>query len=118
MTPQVLFQKVGSVAPGFNAVMAEHLEDNGELLPHLLIADLLRYVGSKVGSARGIEEVRRILDVLEEAYRSGDPDTENVIAVSFIEDIEREPFYGRLEPLLGPELRAERKRQKEAMNAR
>ena len=118
MKPEAMFQRICDVAPGFKAVLAEHLRDNDELLSHLLTADLLRYVGARVGNRQGMEEVRRILEVLEEAFRSKDPDTENAIAVSFIEHIDTEPFFHQLEPLLGPALRAEYRRQTGAMNAR
>ena len=118
MKPDAMFQRICSVAPGFKAVMAEHLQDNDELLSHLLTADLLRYVGARVGNLQATEEVRHILGVLEEAFLSKDPDTENAIAVSFIEHIDTEPFFQQLEPLLGPALRAEYQRQTGATNAR
>ena len=49
MKPQAFFENICGVAPGFRAVMAEHLKDNDELLAHVLMADLLRYVGARVG---------------------------------------------------------------------
>lgn len=120
MKPVELFEKVVSVSPRFGDTMEEHLKDNDELLPHLLMSDLLRYVGGKLTAceSRNRIEVQDILAVLETAFTSGNSETENAIAVSFLENLETEPFYAALAPLLGPGLRAEHKRQMEWPHAR
>lgn len=46
MSPVELFAEVARVSPGFKRVAAEHLADNEELLPHPLMANLLRHIGS------------------------------------------------------------------------
>jgi len=46
VNPEQLFKRIAMAAPGFKAVMDEHLQDNGELLVHVLMADLLRYIGA------------------------------------------------------------------------
>ena len=109
MTPQTLFDRVVAVAPDFHAVLSEHRTDNDGVLPHVLMGDLLRYVGAKLDRAQPseLEEVKAITTVLESGIRSGNPATENVIAVSFLEHIDAEPFYERLRPFLGPQLVAE-----------
>lgn len=84
MVPQELFEKVVAECPAFGAVVAEHLKDNdGELLAHLLMADLRRFVGSGLGtdSQLGVspptyEEIQRILTVLDLAFTAGDDSTE------------------------------------------
>lgn len=120
MKPGELFETIISVSPGFGAVMKEHLSDNDELLPHLLMSDLLRYVGIKLtaGDSSALAEAREILRLMEAAFTSGNPDTENAVAVSFLENVESEPFFSTLAPLLGPAMRAEHKRQMEWTNAR
>ena len=120
MKPVELFEKVVSVSPAFGDAMEEHLKDNDELLPHLLMSDLLRHIGAKLTAreSRNQIEVENILAVLETAFTSGDSETENAIAVSFLENVETEPFYEALAPLLGPGLRAEHKRQVEWPHAR
>jgi hypothetical protein len=57
-------------------------------------------------------EVKAVLQLLDRAITAGNADVENAIAVSFIEDIETEPFFPRLSPMLGSNLRAELERQK------
>ena len=120
MKPVELFEKVVSLSPGFGAIMEEHLKDNDGLLPHLLMSDLLRYIGGKLihHESRNQVEVNNILAVLEGAFTSGNSETENAIAVSFLEHVETEPFYEALAQLLGPALRAEHIRQLERPHAR
>lgn len=73
MKPVELFKKVVSISPPrFGDAMEEHLKDNDELLPHLLMSDLLRYVGDKLTAreSRNLIEVEDILAVLETAFTS------------------------------------------------
>jgi hypothetical protein len=119
VTPERLFDSVMAVAPGFRRVREEHMRDNDALLVHVLMSDLLRYVGSYFTGASTVRaqpptanEVKAVLQVLDGAIAAGNADVENAIAVSFIEDIEAEPFFGRVSPMLGPNLRAELQRQK------
>jgi hypothetical protein len=118
MSPVELFAEVERVSPGFGRVAAEHLADNDELLPHLLMADLLRYVGSHFQDTEAVRpsraEVQAVLAILDAAIVSGNEETVNVIAVSFCEHIETESFFRMLRPLLGIGLR----RQIRSFNAR
>lgn len=118
MSPAELFAEVGKVSPGFKRVLAEHLSDYGELLAHVLMADLLRYVGSHLdgaGDSSAVRtEIQAILAALDGGIVSGDDSTVNVIAVSFCEHIETEPFFSKLRPLIGLGLR----RQIRSFNAR
>jgi len=102
-----LFDGVVSCSPGFAAVMREHMADNDGLLPHLLMADLLLYVGARAAYSDCREELASIFQLLGEASVSGDDETKNAIAVSFIEDIDAEPFLRNIEPYFGPALKAE-----------
>ena len=118
VSPSELFAEIVKVSPSFDAVVAEHTADHGTLLPHLLMGDLVRYVGAHfvpaaqqtvAPSSRG--EVAAILKVLDAGLASTDLDTQNVIAVSFVEDIESHEFYKPLARLFGLRLRSEHKRQ-------
>ena len=123
VTEAELFQHVVDVAPGFEAVRAAHLRDNfGELLLHLPMADLLRYVSLALGAPDSLDglavppteqEVGSIFAVLDRGLAEGDAATENAVAVSFVEYLWGEPSWPQLEPLLGPALRAEVQRQRE-----
>jgi len=114
-----LFNSVTLAAPGFRAVMDEHFRDNDELLAHLLMADLLRYLGSHFTHSSAVAavpptagELKAVLQILDGAMENADAEVANAIAVSFIEGIESEPFFDGLSSLLGPHLRAELERQK------
>jgi hypothetical protein len=120
MSPRTLFEEIVGVSPQFGEVMREHLADNDGLLPYLLMSDLLRYIGTRLIAAQGSApasrdevnvEIGKVLQLLDTALIDGDPETENTIAVSFIEDIDSEKFFRDLEPMLGPNLRAEHRRQ-------
>ena len=99
------FDAMAAASPQFDEVMREHMADNDSLLPHLLMTDLLRYVEARAASEDGDEELTEIFRLLDEAFVDGD--TKSAIAVSFIEDIDAEPFLTTIEPYFGPALKAE-----------
>ena len=112
MTPPELFAEVATRAPSFNFFVEEHLRDHDGLLPHLLMSDLLRFVGSHyvpLSHTQAVPptaaEVREILAILDREVVGGDPATENAIAVSFVENLEAEPFFAPLLGAFGPNLR-------------
>src|SRR5206468_2870051 len=105
LTPKQLFEQIVAASPSFRAVLDDHVRDNDELLPHVLMADLLRYLGSYFTREILVpapppngDELNRALLVLDNAMAAGDPDIENAIAVSFIEDIDTEPFAAQIVP--------------------
>ena len=104
MNPTELFSEVESASPSFGRAVAEHVAYYGELLSHVLMADLLRHVGShfqRGDNAPSEAEVRATLALLDAAIVSGNEETANAIAVSFCEHIQTEPFFDELWPLLG-----------------
>lgn len=87
-------------------VLQEQLSDNdGEVLPHLVMADVIRWLVAHETSRP--EVVRSVLEWLESAYMEGSDDVQDVIAVSGVEMIPDpgEPGAG-LRALLGPHLSA------------
>ena len=83
-------------------MLTEHLQDYEELLPHVLFGEITRYV------VAGGAQRRSIVEALEQALSGGDPDVENLIGVSFIENIETElELEHSLAGLPAPALRAE-----------
>lgn len=86
-------------------VLAEHLEDNdGELLPHLVMADIFRWL---VDHREGDPEVcRSILGWLEREYARGPEEVRGLITVSGVEMLPDPGQPGsELRDLLGPELK-------------
>jgi hypothetical protein len=82
-----------------------HLEDNNrEILPHVLMSDYERWAESAL--ERGEPQLSSFLDALEDAYRTGGPEVEELISVSFLEHLPRpgQPL-AHLRDLVGPSLR-------------
>ena len=123
VTPSELFDQIAFSVPGFGLVRDRHLREHEELLPHVLLGDLRDFIGlafdspATTGVRPTLDEVRIILGILDLAFAAKHPLLENAIAVSFVEGIEAEPHFSRLERLLGPELRAELARQRDWWNA-
>ncbi len=90
-----------------------HTKSFGTLVPHVFMGDVLAHVGTCLDIVRGgvvaenAGEVAVILEVLEQAMESGSRETRNVVAMSFANDGELEPFFRALQPLLGPRLIAQ-----------
>ena len=86
-------------------VLEESLDDNeGELLPHLVLADILRWLAARADS--DVDTCRSILDWLERAYERGPEDVQGLITVSGVEMIPDPGHPGSaLRDLLGPTLR-------------
>jgi len=98
-TISALFAELLRAEPALDAVLREHLADNGELLSHLCMADITRWLVANGPAAP-------VLAVLEAAFIEGDADVRNVILASFIENIEQDdPAYQPLRSALGPSLR-------------
>jgi hypothetical protein len=100
--------------PSLAGMLADHLEDNGEVLPHLFFGDLTRYVVSlhlaaaSLGEHGAPQELRDILDFLEAAYESGDEELQELISVSFLEHIPRPGEAGSdVRGMVGPALSAQ-----------
>jgi len=120
MNPSELFDQLVQAAPAFGVVRREHMTDNGELLSHVLMGDVLRFLESHFSGKPCVgaepptaDQVRAALQVLDRGLAEGDEDTDNAISVSFVESIEHTHFYLQLEPFLGPEIRKEIQRQKD-----
>ena len=91
--------------PALRASLDEHLNDNdGEVLPHPLMSDYERWAEQALHA--GEAGVSEFLDVLEDAYRNGGDEVENLISVSFLEHLPRPGEPGaEIRDLLGPLLR-------------
>jgi hypothetical protein len=86
MTSTEFVEALLGVAAETRALVKEHLRDQyGEILLHLLIADLRRFL--LAAFEQGDDRVlQRCLGLLDLALREGDDEVENAVAVSFVED--------------------------------
>lgn len=92
--------------PDLGPIVAEHLDDNdGELLPHLLLSDIRQWCLEHV--ATDPATVQRVVDGLDRAVGSGDEAIENAVAVSFVEDLMADGAPGEaVLALVPPRMRA------------
>ena len=75
-----------SALPEANEMVREHLDDqDGEILLHLLMADLLRLGVAAFESAR-TDEALRMLHFVDRCLAEGDDYVTNAVHVSFVED--------------------------------
>jgi hypothetical protein len=87
MTAEQFVHQLEEQVPEARPVLAEHLEDQeGELLLHLLLADLLRLAVQRFHSdERDVAD--RCLLLVDRALREGDEYVQNAVAVSFVENV-------------------------------
>ena len=86
MTEADFVRSLADEAPEVRGLVDEHLRDqSGELLLHLLVADVRRAAVDAFQQGDG-DLLRRLLDLLDRSLREGDERVENAVAVSFVED--------------------------------
>jgi hypothetical protein len=89
--------------PQLQVLMAEHLEDqDGELLPYLLMADVARWAQTTYPTDP--ETVGRVVDWLEAEYERAEAAERDLIGLGFVEAIPYRPAGAPLLARLGPEL--------------
>lgn len=88
ITRTLFVDELLAAVPEAGAIVAEHLADNdGELLLHLLMSDLLRMGVAAFGDGDGdVQLARRLMDFIDTGFEDGDADVNNAVAMSFIED--------------------------------
>ena len=91
--------------PELRALLDEHLADQeGELLPYLLMGDIAQWLHEHSETNPG--RVGELLGWLEDEFARGDFDTRNLIDVGIVEMLPALPEGASILDLLGPELRA------------
>jgi len=75
-----------NATPATRSILEHHVADNDEVLPHVLMADLRRYLVD-LTSANDPGAVANFLHEIERLASSTDPDIRNVVDVSFVEDL-------------------------------
>jgi hypothetical protein len=99
--------------PALHSLLREHLEDQcGELLPHVFMGDVTRYfVDAYDAGMPRRQEVQAMLDYLDERLAHADDDTQELVAVSFVENLPQEGETATgLRRLMGHALRAHAER--------
>jgi hypothetical protein len=82
--------------PSLGPVLTVHKEDNFRtILPHVFLGDVTRWVVGLVAVATAAEILRNrkqltsVLSYLEDAYNAGDEELQELISVSFLENLPR-----------------------------
>jgi hypothetical protein len=103
---------VGAVVhavPALRPILQEHLDDQeGEVLPHLLMADLERWLEREVKErpVQSAGDIQGMLQFIEESFTAGDPKINEVISASFLEHFPRPGEVGsEIRGMVGPALR-------------
>jgi hypothetical protein len=90
-----------------------HVAKFGTLIPHVFMGVVIERLGECMRAngtelrTRNTAEVAAILDSLERGMTSGDRETRNVVAFSFAGGAQAESLFDALDPLLGPNVRAQ-----------
>lgn len=90
MTRDALLHALEGAVPEARSLVSEHLADNGELLLHLLMSDLLR-LAVDLFSGGDLVGTDRLLSFVGNCFREGDDDVVNAVAVSFVEGFGAHP---------------------------
>jgi len=98
--------------PVLGRLLDEHIEDNfGEVLPHLFIADVARTAVSALSGTTSEVPlgpfdsalIKRLLAFLEDRYISDGPEVQELLAVSFLENLPRPEEQGsEIRNMVGP----------------
>ena len=86
LTKEQFVEQLGRDFPESDPIIEEHRRDmDGEVLLHLLAADVLR-LAIELFEANEIDTLDRCLNVVATGLAEGDEYVNNAIAVSFVED--------------------------------
>lgn len=103
MTTTVAFiESLLRLVPDLMPIYEEHLTDNDTLLPHVFMGDVTRFVISKANDPRGRNGVAELLAYLEAGLENGSEEIEELIVVSFVENLRGECSAVKiLRPMMG-----------------
>lgn len=92
---------------GLKPVLEEHIKHNHKILPHLFFGDVTLYALSLVRVSRPDQtsELHLLLEFLEETFSGGDGELQELIAASFLENLQGTGDKGaHIIAMLGPNL--------------
>jgi hypothetical protein len=106
LTYQNFADHLRTAVPGFDRVYDEHLADNDDILPHVLLGDLVRFLSREV-EVHGDESVtlKQAMRLLESGMGSADARLQELVAVSFLENLDpADASFRTISELFGPKL--------------
>jgi len=94
--------------PKLSSLYDKHIQDNDELLSHLLMADLTRFAVKESRNPEAQSVIAEMFEYLEEGLLTGSKEVRELIGVSFAENLRGEHVALEfLRPLMRPRLRSE-----------
>lgn len=92
--------------PELLPLLGEHLDElDGEILPHVYVANVEKWVETEFLNGRSMAAVQRIVEFMERSLNSGRDDIDELIVVSFLEHLPTDLEAGsEIRELLGPGL--------------
>lgn len=123
ITREAFIEHLLRMAPETEPLVDEHLAEQGELLLHMLMSDLLRFATAEFASGH-THVSHRVLRSVDQCLGRGDDEVENAVAVSFVEYFgawpgETQAFLATWPEGLRAELRCQQrgyKRQRRRLN--
>jgi len=111
-------KEIAGLSPTLTALLEDHMEDNfGEVLPHVFFGDVTRHVIGLVRASSpkaGLDvrrELKTIVDRMEVGYATGSAEVQELIAVSFLENLPEKPDPGsEIRGMLGRMLKSQLKK--------
>jgi hypothetical protein len=107
------FDRLLADVPDVAAVYDEHVDDYGEVIPHVLMADVARLFNDRLVASTGTGPeagdatafVTAVLASLEASLAADSASAEEVVSASFLENLEQEDeAYDKARGLMGPRL--------------
>ena len=97
-----------TTSPELSEVHRQHLADQDELLPHVLMGAITRLVIERAVSREPVDWLAKLLQRLEDGLTSGNEEIAELIAVSFVENLCGEnTTIETIHPMMGAALRRE-----------
>jgi hypothetical protein len=108
LTTEDFIEEMLRKVPELRPYYQEHLVDYDELLPHVFMGDVTRYVMNlarriiEEGNSQSKEQLSTLLDLFEVVFDRGEPYVQELIANSFLENLDRDDLsYALLKQRLG-----------------
>lgn len=101
--PKLLREQI----PGFDRLYDEHVRDYDEVLSHVLVGELVRFLSDQVRRhGDSCAALGPAMDLLEQGMGSTDPKLQELVAVSFLENLDpQDSSFHAIARLFGPRLR-------------
>ena len=86
--PDVIYtEELIESVPALQQIYRAHLQENDELLPHVLFGEITRFVVTKARKAEHDPLIARLLNEFEKGLEEGPEEVRELVSVSFVENL-------------------------------